>query len=72
MRRTNARVLVMVQHRFDAQHDVIEIASAEMGTAVVVWLIEVQGTALTWAHVRVVPASCVPGRQRPLGRVGQG
>ena len=47
MRRTNARVLVMVQHRFDAQPDVIEIASAEMGTAVVVWLIKVHGTALT-------------------------
>ena len=47
MRRTNARVLVMVQHRFDAQHDVIGIAPAEMGTAVVVWLIKVHGTALT-------------------------
>ena len=72
MRRTNARVLVMVQHRFDAQHDVIEIASAEMGTAVVVWLIKVHGTALTWAHVRAVPASWVPRRPCSLSRVGQG
>jgi hypothetical protein len=38
----------------------------------VVALIEVQGTALTWAHVRVVPASWVPRRPCSLSRVGQG